>query len=166
MSDVQIRPMTEADFAAVLKELGGRAFTRELSAWVHSTRELPLRELLDKHGVAVLDDPAQLAQRLGLRVTENAGLVIKQVLRGGAAEQAGFAANDEWLGVEVAGSAWRMTKLDDLMLYSGQHRKLTALVARDRRLLRLELALPATSTTWRLVLRDAALAQPWLAAPH
>jgi hypothetical protein len=38
-----------------------------------------------------------------------------------------------------------------------------ALVARDRRLLRLELHLPAAATTWRLVLRDAALAQPWLA---
>ena len=38
-----------------------------------------------------------------------------------------------------------------------------ALVARDRRILRLELQLPADSTTWRLVLREAALAQPWLA---
>ncbi|MEP6792496.1 MAG: peptidase M61, partial [Ramlibacter sp.] len=125
------------------------------------------QELLDKHGVAVLEDPAQLAQRLGLRVTENAGVLsIKQVLRGGAAEQAGLAANDEWLGIEVAGTAWRMARLDDLLLYVGPHRKVTALVARDRRLLRLELTLPAASTTWRLVLRDAALAQPWLAAPH
>jgi hypothetical protein len=40
----------------------------------------------------------------------------------------------------------------------------TALVARDRRLLELELQLPAASTTWRLVLRDAARAQSWLAA--
>jgi hypothetical protein len=39
-------------------------------------------------------------------------------------------------------------------------------VARDRRLLRLDLALPAAVTTWRLVLRDAALAKPWLAAAH
>jgi predicted metalloprotease with PDZ domain len=86
------------------------------------------------------------------------------VLRGGAAEMAGLAANDEWLGVEVAGNGWRLAKLDDLPLYAGDHRKITALVARDRRLLRLELNLPAAVTTWRLVLRDAARAQPWLAA--
>ena len=159
-------PMTEADFAAVLRELGGRPFTRELAAWVHSTRELPLEELLQKHGVVVLEEPAQLAQRLGLRVTETSGLQVKQVLRGGAAELAGIAANDEWLGVEVAGNGWRMTKLDDLTLYAGAHRKVTAVVARDRHLLRLELALPAAVTTWRLVLRDVALAQPWLDAAH
>ncbi len=157
-------PMTEADFAAVLKELGGRAFTREIAAWVHGTRELPLEELLKAQGVVVLEDPSQLQQRLGLRVTETAGIVIKTVLRGSAAEQAGLAANDEWLGVEVAGTAWRLTKLDDLLLYAGNHKKMTALVARDRRLLRLELALPAIATTWRLVLRDPARAQPWLAA--
>jgi predicted metalloprotease with PDZ domain len=157
-------PMTEADFAAVLKELGGRPFTREIAAWIHGTRELPLEELLLPHGVVVLEEPAQLQQRLGLRATESAGIQIKTVLRGGAAEQAGLAANDEWLGVEVAGAGWRMTKLDDLLLYAGNHRKVTALVARDRRLLRLELSLPAAVTTWRLVLRDAARAQPWLAA--
>jgi predicted metalloprotease with PDZ domain len=157
-------PMSEADFAAVLRELGGRAFTREIASWVHGTRELPLAELLQGHGVGVLEDPAQLQQRLGVRTSETAGLQIKNVLRGGAAEQAGFAANDEWVGVEVAGAAWRMTKLDDLLLYAGSHKKVTALVSRDRRLLRLELHLPAAVTTWRLVLRDAARAQPWLAA--
>jgi predicted metalloprotease with PDZ domain len=155
-------PMAEADFAAVLKELGGRAFTRELAGWVHGTRELPLKELLEAHGISVMEEPAQLQQRLGVRVTETQGIVLKNVLRGGAAEQAGFAANDEWVGVEVAGAAWRMSKLDDLPLYAGSHRKVTALVARDRRLLRLDLALPAGVTTWRLVLRDAARAQTWL----
>ena len=156
-------PMTEADFAAVLKELGGRAFTREIAAWIHGTRELPLEELLQPHGIVVLEEPAQLQQRLGLRVTETAGIQIKTVLRGGAAEQAGIAANDELLAVEVAGAGWRLTKLDDLLLYAGNHKKVTVLAARDRRLLRLELSLPAV-TTWRLVLRDAAQAQPWLAA--
>ena len=157
-------PMAEADFAAVLKELGGRAFSREIAAWVHGTRELPLQELLQPMGVVVLEDPAQLQQRLGLRVTETSGVQIKTVLRGGAAQQAGFAANDEWVGVEVGAAGWRMSKLDDLPLYAGSHKKVTALVARDRRLLRLELNLPPAVTTWRLVLRDAARAQPWLAA--
>jgi predicted metalloprotease with PDZ domain len=159
-------PMAEADFAAVLKELGGRSYARELAAWVHGTRELPLRELLEQHGVQVMDEPAQLQQRLGVRVTESQGLVLKNVLRGGAAEQAGFAANDEWLGVEVGGNAWRMSKLDDLLLYAGSHRKVTAIVVRDRRLLRLELAIPAAVTTWRLVLRDASRAQQWFGAQH
>lgn len=154
-------PMAEADFAAVLKELGGRAYTRELAAWVHGTRELPLKELLEQHGISVMEEPAQLQQRLGVRVSESQGVVLKNVLRGGAAEQAGFAANDEWVGVEVAGSAWRLSKLDDLLLYSGTHRKLTAIVARDRRLLRLDLSVPANVTTWRLVLRDPARAQTW-----
>jgi predicted metalloprotease with PDZ domain len=157
-------PMAEADFAAVLKELGGRAFTREIAAWVHGTRELPLEELLQPLGVVVLEEPAQLQQRLGLRATETSGVVIKTVLRGGVAEQAGLAANDEWLGVEIGGTGWRMTKLDDLLLYAGSHKKVTALVARDRRLLRLELNLPSSVTTWRLVLRDPGRAQPWLAA--
>jgi len=156
-------PMTEADFATVLKELGGRAFTREIAAWVHGTRELPLEELLHPHGIVVLEEPAQLQQRLGLRVTESSGIILKTVLRGGAAEQAGMAANDELLGIEVAGTGWRLAKLDDLLFYAGAHKKVTVLVARDRRLMRLELALPAV-TTWRLVLRDAARAQPWLAA--
>ena len=155
-------PMAEADFAAVLKELGGRAFTRELAAWVHGTRELPMKDLLEAHGISVMEEPAQLQQRLGVRVSESQGIVLKNVLRGGAAEQAGFAANDEWIGVEVAGAAWRMGKLDDLLLYAGTHRKVTAIVSRDRRMLRLDLALPAGVTTWRLVLRDAARAQTWL----
>jgi predicted metalloprotease with PDZ domain len=158
----QAGPMAEADFAAVLEELGGRSFAREIAAWVHGTRELPLQALLQAHGVTVVEDAAQLQQRLGLRMSETAPLQIKTVLRGSAAEQAGLAANDEWLAVEVSGTAWRMTKLDDLPFYAGDHKRVTALVARDRRLLRLDLALPATVTTWRLLLRDVAKAQPWL----
>jgi predicted metalloprotease with PDZ domain len=158
-------PMTEDDFAAVLQDLGGRSFKRELAQWVHGTRELPLRELLHHHGVAVTDEPAQLAQRLGLRVAESNGAIqVKTVLRGGAAEKAGLAAGDEWLGVEAGGSGWRLGKLDDLLFYAGTHKSVTALVARDRRLLRLPLTLPGAATTWRLALRDAALARPWLAA--
>ncbi len=155
-------PMAESDFAAVLKELGGRSFAREIAAWVHGTKDLPLQELLIRHGVAAVEEPAQLQQRLGIRAGEGSSIVLKTVLRGGAAEQAGMAANDEWIGVEVAGTGWRLGKLDDLLLYAGTHKKVTALVARDRRLLRLELSLPAAVTTWRLVLRDAAAAQPWL----
>lgn len=91
---------------------------------------------------------------------------MKNVLRGGAAERAGFCAGDEWLGVEVAGQGWRLSRLDDLPLYAASHRKLVALVSRDARLLRLPLELGSPVTTRRLALRDAALAAPWLAGPR
>jgi predicted metalloprotease with PDZ domain len=176
MRDLWLRckagPLREADVAAALQAVGGRSFAAELARWVHGLNELPLKTLLEQHGVAVLEEPAQLAQRLGLRVTETEGVQIKTVLRGGVAEQAGFAAGDEWLGLEVAGASpraaaegWRMQKLDDLTLYAGTAKSVTALVARDQRLLRLELVLPPALTTWRLVARDAALLDQWLALP-
>ena len=160
-------PMSEDDFSQVLQAVGQRSFAPELQSWVHGRDELPLHALLQQHGVAVLDEPAQLAQRLGLRVDESAGLRIKLVLRGGLAEQAGFAAGDEWLALEPAvksqGSGWRMNRLDDLTIYAGSAKKVIALVARDQRLLRLELAMPPAATTWRLVTKDAALVDQWLA---
>ena len=163
-------PMCEADFAAVLQSLGQRSFAPELASWVHGKEELPLKALLQQQGVAVFEEPAQLAQRLGLRVSESQGLQIKTVLRGGAAEKAGFAAGDEWLGVETfnksrtaAASGWRMHRLDDLMLYAGPAKKVVALVSRDKRLLRLELSLPPVLTTWRLAVQDTAKIDRWLA---
>ena len=163
-------PMTEGDFVAVLAEVGGRAFTAELAQWVHGTGELPLEKLLLTHGVGVIEEPAQLAQRLGLRVTESQGVHIKMVLRGSAAERAGFSAGDEWLGVEIPASkkstadasAWRLSSLDDLLVYVGSSKKVTALVSRDKRLLQLNLTLPDSQTTWRLVVREADKLKPWL----
>ena len=167
-------PMDEGDFAAALQEVSGRSHAAELAGWVHGTGELPLQELLQRHGIAVLEEPAQLAQALGLRVQEAGGVQVKTVMRGGAAERAGFAAGDEWLGVEIpapgagkkreaAASSWRLGKLDDLPLYAGTSKKIGALVARDKRLLRLELVMPPATTTWRLALRDTALVEKWLA---
>jgi predicted metalloprotease with PDZ domain len=135
---------------------------------VHGTGELPVRELLERHGVAVHEEPAQLAQQLGLRVTEGPAIQIKTVLRGGAAEQAGFSAGDEWLGVEVGTDGtpqgWRLSKLDELSLYAGTQARVKALVARDKRLLRLTLTLPRAVKTWRLAARDAQLVTGWLAS--
>ena len=159
--------MTEADVLAVLKELTGRSWAAEFKAWVHGTRELPLETLLATHGVKVQHDPAQLAQRLGLRVSEDHSVQIKTVLNGSAAHKAGFAPGDEWLGVEVAGqaaSAWRLKKLDDLLLYAGTVKKVTALVSRDRQLLSLNLALPdaKANSTWRLMQDNPKLVSRWL----
>lgn len=165
-------PLSEADVAEALKTVGLRSYASELARWVHGRAPLPLKELLQQHGVSVLEEPAQLAHRLGLRVSEDQGLHVKTVLRGGVAERAGFAAGDEWLGLEPAtktearqpGSGWRLDRLDDLLLYAGTAKKVIALVSRDKRLLRLALTLPPPLTTWRLVVRDEALVNEWLVA--
>ncbi len=155
-------PMTQEDLAHVLQSLSGRSFAPELAAWVHGTQDLPWKDLLQHHGVQTLEEPVALAQQLGLRVGETGGVSIKTVLRGGLAEQAGFAVGDEWLGVDD----WRLSKLDDLLLYAGTATEVSALVSRDKRLLRLQLALPGTDATaaYRLVVQDAARVSAWLAA--
>jgi predicted metalloprotease with PDZ domain len=134
--------ITEADFAAALRELSGRSYLKEIAAWVHGTADLPLQELLAAHGVTATPEPGAslpMAQRLGLRVSESSGnLIIKTVLRGGLAEQAGLAAGDEWLAVDD----WRIHKLEDLSLLCGNKAKTIATLSRDKRLLRLPLALP------------------------
>ena len=162
-------PMTEADLAAVLQSLSGRSWSKELARWVHGTRELPLKPLLEGAGVTVLEEPAALAQRLGLRVSEGSNIVVKTVLRGGAAEQAGFAAGDEWLGLTIGSgkgaSRWRLGKLDELALYVGAANKVSALVSRDKRLLELVLTLPRGINSWRLLPRDSALLGRWLSSP-
>lgn len=178
-------PMAEADVAAALQALTGRSWQPELQAWVHGTAELPLAELLGAHGIEWVVDTPQPAQQLGLRVQENHSIAIKMVLRGGAAEQAGFMAGDEWLGLEVDGQGWRLSKLEDLGLYAGAQSQVTALVARDRQLLRLTLSLPegllarpaprkpakakAAKTALppanvRLAVRDSAAVERWLAS--
>ena len=171
-------PMAESDLRAVLQQLAGRSFDAEIDAWVHSTAELPLTELLAAHGVTLKGEAPQPAQRLGLRVTENSAIQIKSVLRGGLAEQAGMAAGDEWLGIEVQGQGWRIAKLSDLALYAGTEEQVTALVARDARLLRLALQLttpqaprrgksaqqaaPDVADTVSLSIADRAAATRWL----
>jgi predicted metalloprotease with PDZ domain len=167
-------PMTEADLLAVLKSLSGRSYATELAVWVHSTDDMPLETLLLGAGVGVLHEPAQLAQALGLRVAEGTAVQIKNVLRGGAAEAAGFSAGDEWYGIEVNATksrsnkaaqtnpGWRITKLDDVALYAGTHTQVNALVARDKHLLTLPLTLPKAETTWRLVAREPKLVAGWL----
>ncbi|MCX8521253.1 MAG: peptidase M61 [Rhodoferax sp.] len=159
-------PMTEQDLLAVLQQLGQRSYAKEITRWVHGTTDLPVAELLQRHGVSVHQEPNPLARQLGLRVKESTGLTIQQVLRGGAAEQAGFASGDEWLAVQAdapqAGSTWRMTTLDDLTLYCGKAKQVRATVSRDKRLLQLLLTLPKPSTAVRLGVADAALLERWL----
>ena len=78
----------------------------------------------------------------------------ESVLRHSAAEAAGLAAGDEWLGLDVGnkgqGGSWRLNKLDELSALLGQERQFIALVARDKRLLRLPMKMPEESSTWKL----------------
>ena len=150
-------PMAQEDLLAVLRELTGRAWTAEIKAWVHSTGELPLKALLSAQGLEVHEEPAAMAQRLGIRAEDSGGAVkIKMVLSGSAAQAAGWMAGDEWLGVSLAAprasaSEWRLSKLDDLSPLLGEQKRFSALVSRDKRLLRLPVVLPTKVRTWRLV---------------
>lgn len=171
-------PISEADVLAVVSEVGNPDIAGQLQTWVHSTDDLPLRELLTKHGIKSKAEPAQQAQKLGLRVQENHSVQIKTVLHGGLAEQAGMMAGDEWLAVETDGQRWRIAKLDDVPLYAGSSNTVTAWVVRDRQILELALALaldiapakaasedakPAMSiSNLGLEISDKAAAERWL----
>ncbi len=137
--------ITEADFAAALRQCSGRSYAKEIAAWVHGTEELPLQALLAAQGVSATPEPGAslpMAQRLGLRVSESSGtLIIKTVLRGGLAERAGLAAGDEWLAVDD----WRLHKLEDMVLFCGSAKQAIATVSRDKRLLRLPLTWPSAT---------------------
>jgi predicted metalloprotease with PDZ domain len=159
-------PMSQADLLAQLQASSGRSFEAEIGQWVHTTEELPVQALLESHGVAVVKEPDQLAQRLGMRVEEGQGLKVKTVLHGGPAHAAGLSAGDEWLAIERAdGSGWRLRRLDDLFVYAKAGDKVKAVVSRDEQLLRLPLKVPEAGHTWRLAVQDAALLERWIAAP-
>ncbi len=147
-------PLKEADLLAELETQTGRSWKKEIKSWVHSTQELPLKTLLSSHGVVVHEDPPQMAQRLGLRVTENQGVIhIKAVLRGGAAERAGMAAGDEWWAVgnkKLKSQTWRLKKLEDLTMLLGTDKKAVATISRDQKILTLDLNIPSDVHTWRL----------------
>ena len=157
--------MREQDLLDELQVLTGRSWQAEIKAWVHSTQDLPLRDLLTAQGVTIEADIATMPQRLGLRVLEVGGSVqIKGVLRGSAAEAAGLAAGDEWLGLELGakgqGGSWRLSKLDELPALLGKEHQLVALVSRDKRLLRLPLKVPEQASSWKLTMA-AGRAKGW-----
>ena len=134
-------PIDEADIVREVHALSGGAIDDEFAAWVHGTDDLPLAALLDGFGVRWQTQPATLAQRLGVKANESAltGVRLAQVFRGGAGERAGLAAGDELLAVDD----WRLRRLDDALRVSTPGAEHELLVARDQRLLRLRLALPA-----------------------
>jgi predicted metalloprotease with PDZ domain len=159
-------PMTEDDVLAVVTDLAGPALAKKLTKWVHGTDDLPLKQLLQHHGIRYDKESASRSDHLGLKVIEQQGIRVKAVLRASPAEDAGFAAGDEWLGVEVdvgkTRQAWRLMRLDDLALFAGDARTCQALIARDQRLLNLSLKLPPASHQTKLAIADLKLADAWL----
>lgn len=135
----------EADIAAALSECAGRSLDAELAAWVHGTGELPLQPLLRTAGVAWHEEAAGLGASLGLRLSEGAvtGVQVKHVLRGGAAEAAGIAPGDELLAVD----GWRVRRFDDARHWTAPGAAIEVLAARDGRIVRLNVAVPAAAAT-------------------
>jgi predicted metalloprotease with PDZ domain len=160
-------PIDERDIAAVLKEVGGRSYTKELAAWVHGTGELPLPALFDAAGVAQRHSAASFSAALGLRLSEGAlsGVHVKSVLAGSAAAEAGVSAGDELL----AANGWRVRRLDDAPQWLSDGRAFELLLVRDQRVLRLKVP-PAVGapSTLALSLADqpiasaASLRRGWL----
>jgi predicted metalloprotease with PDZ domain len=133
-------PISEADIAAALAQVGGRSYEKEIAAWVHGTDDAPWRLLLARAGVDWSQQPPSVAQRLGLRVSESAltGIKVSHVLRDGAAESAGLCPGDEVLAV----NDWRIRRLDELPRLGAEGVALQLLVSRDQRLRTLALTLP------------------------
>ena len=162
-------PIDEHDVAAALREVGGRAYTRELAAWVHGTGELPLPALLEAAGVAQRRDAAGFTAALGLRLAEGAlsGVQVKSVLAGSPAARAGLSAGDELLGVD----GWRIRRLDDAQQWLVTGLAFDLLLVRDQQVRTLRVQPDAVpQPTLSLALADkpvaaaAALRRAWLGA--
>ena len=136
-------PIDEHDIAAALREVGGRAYGKELAAWVHGTDELPLPALFDAAGVTQSHSPMGFAAALGLRLSEGAlsGVQVKSVLAGSAAARAGVAAGDELL----AAGGWRIRRLDDAQQWLAAGQPFELLLVRDQRVLSLNVLPPVAS---------------------
>jgi predicted metalloprotease with PDZ domain len=138
-------PIDEDDIAAALEAVGGRSFAGELEAWVHGRKDLPLPALLQAAGVEWQASPPTFAQRIGVRVSESplTGIKVSHVLQGGIAERAGLTAGDEILALE----GWRVRRLDEAMRVIGTAPSVQILLARDQRVIHVDLALTAESTS-------------------
>jgi len=145
--------ITEADILQALQEVGGRSFHAELQAWVHGTGELPVTELLPGVGLVQAREAERLSAAWGLRLNEGpvTGCVVRQVLRGSAAEGAGLCAGDEILAVQ----GWRVRRLDDAVQWLGTAEAVDAapvalLVNRDQQILSLSLTARAQGQATRV----------------
>jgi predicted metalloprotease with PDZ domain len=156
------------DEAALVQAIADKACGQALLQWVHTTIDLPLTKLLATAGVETVAVKANLAQQLGLRIGTDGGIKVKQVLTGTLAHKAGFAAGDEWLAVEVKNQTWRISNLDDVLLYAPAGKPITAWVARDKQMLKLAFTLPKNqmlNADVKLKIADETKLKSWLGFP-
>jgi predicted metalloprotease with PDZ domain len=156
-------PIGEDDIRAVLNEVGGRSFDDMLTAFVHGTADLPLRSLLERFGVQWQAQAPNLAQRLGLKVSESplTGIKVTHVLRGGTAERSGVSTGDELLAVD----GWRIRRIDDALRLLRPGVAGSLLLSRDQRVLSLPLTMPKEDqSVGTIVLSPDAKAQRPVAA--
>jgi len=125
--------------------------------------------LLEAVGVRVTPKPAPLPQRLGMRVNEASGIRIAHVARGGAGEDAGFAAGDEWLAAGYSDDMWRVKTLSDVeRIAKWQTQRpdeaLSVWYARDGRMMKSTLRWPQADAraVAQLVITDHAKLATWL----
>jgi predicted metalloprotease with PDZ domain len=150
-------PIGEDDIAAALRTVGGRSYAKELAAWVHGTRELPLPALLEASGVDVQTEKPAYAAALGLRLTEGGnGVQVRQVLAGSAAMRAGVSAGDELLAVD----GWRIRRLDEAQQWLEPGHDFELLLARDQRLLRVKVVSRGAAAAPQLALTPRKSAPP------
>ncbi len=147
-------PITEADIAEALKQVGGRSFQPELKAWVHGTDDLPLRALFNSFGVNWKAQSPTIAQRLGVRASESAlsGIKLNSVLRGSVAEAAGLSAGDEVLAVDQ----WRIRRLDEMQRLLPPKGDVQLLVVRDQRVRSIDLQVPTATDSGAISLEASA----------
>ncbi|MGA0926047.1 MAG: peptidase M61, partial [Burkholderiaceae bacterium] len=161
--------MTEAMVYESLIARGFENVAAQLRQWVHSTEDLPIARLLEAVGVRVTPKPAPLPQRLGMRVNEASGIRIAHVARGGAGEDAGFAAGDEWLAAGYSDDMWRVKTLSDVeRIAKWQTQRpdeaLSVWYARDGRMMKSTLRWPQADAraVAQLVITDHAKLATWL----
>jgi predicted metalloprotease with PDZ domain len=157
------------DEAALVENIPDKACGQALLRWVHTTDELPLTKLLVSAGVETVAVKANLAQQLGLRIgTDSGNIKVKQVLASTLAHTAGFAAGDEWVAVEVENQTWRISNLDDVLLYVPSGKPITAWIARDKQMLKLDLILPKNqmlNADVKLKITNETKLKSWLGFP-
>jgi len=144
------RPINESDVATALQAEAGCGprhaadWGTLLADWVHGTQDLPLKELLDLHGVHWTDKAGSLTQQLGVRLQEApGGLKVQAVMHGSPAEQAGLSAGDELLAI----GDWRLRKPDDLVQFFDRKAPQPLLLCRDQQLMRVSLPPPPEGPT-------------------
>ncbi len=146
------RPITEGDVGLALQQeataLPRHAPTWEalLKLWVHARGDVPVDDLLARHGVSFTPRVGTLLQRLGMRLQETPqGLKVQAVMHGSPAEKSGISAGDELIAL----NQWRLRRQDDITLCWGEGKSPQLTISRDQRIETLSLApFDAADATW------------------